>query len=95
MGGAREQERRPLNGYFSVLPYLQIRDGDWSTACAYARRLSDKDVRVPWSDLLIATIALRVGCRVYSLDKHFALMKEHLGLSLYEPGYGGAYAAES
>jgi predicted nucleic acid-binding protein len=46
---------------------------------------------VPWNDLLIATIAQRLGCRVFAHDKHFEAMAGALGLRLYRSGYGGQY----
>ena len=95
MGGAREQDRPELEHYFSILPYLRANEEDWGAACGHAWRLAEKGVRVPWFDLLIATISIRVGCRVYSIDKHFRLMSEHLPqLILYTPGYGGAYVPD-
>lgn len=94
LGGARRDDRKNLDAYFSVLPYLQAREEDWTAACENARRLAEKGVRVPWFDLLIATISMRVGCRLYSIDKHFVLMSEHLPILLYKPGYGGRFSAE-
>ena len=94
LGGAREEEREELNRFFSVLPYLRAQEDDFTTATQHAWTLAKKGVRVAWFDLLIAAIALRVNCRVYSIDKHFEDMGTHLGLALYEPGYGGKFSPE-
>ena len=40
-------------------------------------------------------LALGMGWRVYAIDQHFEVMRDALGLRLYEPGYGGKYAPES
>jgi len=94
LGGARKQDREALDDYFSVIPYLRVKEGDWTAACRNAWKLSEVGVRVPWSDLLIATVSMRVGCRVYAADKHFDLMSKHLPMRLYRPGYGGKFEAE-
>ena len=94
LGGARQTDRKTLDEYFSVLPFLKVRDEDWIEATRNAWRLADSGIRVPWFDLLIATIGIRTGCRVYSIDKHFRRMAEHPPLMLYEPGYGGSFTPE-
>ncbi len=95
LGGARENERAALNRHFSILPYLRAREEDYTRASEFAWALARKGVRAPWFDLLIGAIADRVECRVYSLDKHFRLMAEHLpGVRLYRPGYGGMFAPD-
>lgn len=94
LGGARKTEQGSLDGYFSVLPFLRVKNEDWSTAVRHAWQLAGSGLRVPWFDLLIATVGIRTGCRVYSLDGHFQRMAEQLPLMLYKPGYGGAFSPE-
>jgi predicted nucleic acid-binding protein len=43
------------------------------------------------TDLLIASVAHRSDLRVYAQDKHFDIMRDVLGISLYTPGYNGMY----
>ncbi len=94
LGGARKQDRPELERYFSAIPNLPSKAADWEQACGNAWCLADHGIRVPWFDLLITTIAIRVGCRIYSTDKHFGMISEHLPLQLYQPGYGGAFVPE-
>lgn len=94
LGGSRKQDRPALERYFSVIPNLSARGGDWARACEHAWRLADQGIRVPWFDLLIATISIRGGCRIYSIDEHFQVISDHLPLQLYKPGYGGAFVSE-
>lgn len=94
LGGARLQERRALGGYFSVIPYRRCTDEDWERAVALAWQLRDRGLTVPWLDVLIASIALQDGTRLYAVDAHFARISELTGLKLYQPGYGGLYAPE-
>jgi hypothetical protein len=48
----------------------------------------------PWNDILVATLALSAGCRVFAVDAHFTNMAPVLGLRLYIPGYGGQFQPE-
>ncbi len=63
----------------------------WRQAADTFSQLRSKGLTIPWNDALIATITLGQGCRVFAIDKHFTAMAPHLGLRLYEPGYGGIF----
>ena len=91
LGGARKEERRALEHYFAVIPYVPLRDEAWEHAKQLAWRVRDGGLTVPWNDILIAGISLKLGCRVYAQDKHFEAMAPLIGLSLYQPSYGGSY----
>lgn len=95
LGGAREKERQLLARAFGVLPWVEVTPTVWHRAVDHAWRLRDAGLMVPWNDLLVATLAVEQGCRIYAKDRHFDLMTPVLGLALYEPGYGGAFAPET
>jgi predicted nucleic acid-binding protein len=94
MGGARKEERRRLEAGFAVIPYVQVTEATWDLALENAWRLRDAGVQAPWNDILIASVSMQQGCRVYARDKYFELMTQAIGLRLYEPGYGGSFAPE-
>jgi predicted nucleic acid-binding protein len=92
LGGARVQERAQLEAHFSCIPYLPMADAAWDSAKALTWRLRDKGVIAPWNDILIATLSINAGCRIYAIDKHFTLMQDAgVGVRIYQPGYGGKY----
>jgi predicted nucleic acid-binding protein len=91
LGGARIEERARLGAQFAVIPYRPCREDDWERAVALAWRLRAKGLTVPWLDVLIASIAMYDGIRLYALDHHFQEIAKHSGLRLYHPGYGGSY----
>lgn len=92
LGGARSEERSGLDAGFQCLPFLHVLDKDWQAAVRNAWKVRDSGLSIPWNDLLIATLAVRTGLRVFAKDKHFNAMAPVLGFTLYEPGYGGSYA---
>ena len=94
LGGARKEERHRLAAGFTVIPYVQVAETTWNLALENAWRLRDAGLQAPWNDVLIATVSMEQGCRVYARDKHFELMTQAMGLRLYEPGYGGSFAPE-
>jgi len=91
LGGARRAERRLLGKCFSVIPYRRCSDEDWERAISLAWRLRDAGLTVPWLDVLIASIALHDGNRLYAVGSHFEKISQLTGLVLYEPGYGGSF----
>jgi len=93
-GGARPHERRRIQRRFDILPYLTNDQKIWREAATHYATLRGKGVTVPWNDVLVATLALRHKCRAYAVDEHFEVMKKHLGLRLYTPGYNGAFEPE-
>jgi len=94
LGGARPEERRRLGRHFSVIPYRSCNEQDWDRAIALAWKLRDKGLTVPWLDVVIASLALHDGVRLFAIDEHFKKISVLTGLSLYEPGYGGMFRAE-
>jgi len=91
LGGASLEERAKLGAMFSVIPYRPSREDDWDRAVALAWRLRSRGLTVPWLDVLIASIAIHDGVRLYAVDAHFKEIARHSGLRLYQPGYGGSY----
>ena len=92
LGAIRRESRARFDSFFSLVPYLTMTDATWDQAVTIGRALAD-DARLtlPWNDVLIATIALRHDCRVYSLDDHFTPLARVAGVRLYTPGVGGTF----
>jgi predicted nucleic acid-binding protein len=95
LGGALPHERNRLQAWFNVLPYARNDQKIWRKAADLYSRMRSEGITVPWNDSLIASISLDQKCRIYAVDKHFTAMAPILGLSLYQPGYGGSYTPES
>jgi predicted nucleic acid-binding protein len=91
MGGARKADRKKLEFWFECIPYRAIEEKHWDLAKNHAWRLRNNGLKLPWNDILIATLAIELDWRVYAKDSHFESMAQHLGLRLYQPGYGGRY----
>lgn len=94
LGGARPAERPKLQAWFDIVPYLSNDQKLWRQAATHYGALRAEGLTVPWNDVLIATIAMESGHRVYSVDKHFDAMAAILPLRLYVPGYNGGFARE-
>jgi len=94
LAGARAQDRPRLSAGFECIPRKEIDEGAWDFALHCAWRLRDLGHTVPWNDILIASLSLQWGCRVYAEDPHFELMREALGARLYQPGAGGKFQPE-
>lgn len=91
LGGARREDRTRLESLFQCMPYVGMEDAHWQQARRHAWRLRDAGQDIPWNDILVGTLALDRGCRVYARDRHFEVMRENLGVRLYTPDYGGKF----
>lgn len=94
LGGARDQERGRLKRAMAVVPYVPMTDAQWEQAIQLSWRLREKGITAPWNDVLIASLAVKHECRVYSLDKHFAAIAATGIVRLYQPGYSGMFTPE-
>ncbi len=94
LGGARPGERRRLGQHLSVIPYRPCGEQDWDRSISLAWKLRDKGLTVPWLDVVIASLALHDGIRLFAVDEHFKKISALTGLALYEPGYGGMFRPE-
>lgn len=92
LGAMRRESRAHFDSYFSLVPYLPMTDSAWDHAVALGRVIADEArLTLPWNDVLIAAIALRHDCRVYTLNDHFIPLARHAGVRLYTPGIGGTF----
>lgn len=94
LGGARREERRALEMFFGVIPYVACGEAEWEAAKALAWRAREAGHTLPSNDLLISATAASRGWRVFSRDAHFATLAGLGGAALYTPGYGGSFRSE-
>jgi predicted nucleic acid-binding protein len=94
LGGARPEDRRRWEAAFGVLPFQSVDERTWIMAVRHGWRLRDAGVAVPWNDLLLASLSIELGWRIYARDRHFNQMQGIIGVRLYEPGCGGQYAPD-
>ena len=95
LGGARAHERKEIQEAFDIVPYVANNQKIWREAGLNYAALRAQGLTAPWNDILIATIAMKTGLRVYAKDKHFDAMAERMPeLKLYSPGYNGMFEPE-
>lgn len=93
LGAVRLEHRKRFDTLFASVTNLPADESIWDDAIKIARRVYDETrFTMPWNDMLIAAIALRHDVRVYSLDRHFAVLANVVGIKLYIPGSGGKFA---
>jgi hypothetical protein len=81
LGGARSQpEWRRLHGLFSALHPLPVTEDDWDEAAQLGFLLRRGGTSVPFTDLLIATVAKKADATVLHRDRHFDLLAAQASL---------------
>ena len=94
LAGAAVEDRTRLGEGLACIPQREIDDGAWDFALHCAWRLRDQGHFIPWSDILLGSLSLQWGCRVYAVDEHFEVMRAVIGIRPYGPGEGGRYVSE-
>lgn len=59
---------------FQALTHLEMNRELWTSAGRLAARLRAEGLNIPFSDILIATLALERQCTVLTADRHFELV---------------------
>lgn len=86
LGGARTTaEQSRLASLLAALHLLPIGEGLWNEAASLGFSLRRQGVVVPFTDLLIATVAIAHGASLLHRDRHFDLIAAHSSLKLAGP----------
>ena len=79
-GTRTEAEYDRLKKRLSALESIDTDNSLWEMACEIGFKLRRKGITIPYTDILIATCALSLGCIVLHADNHFDIITEHLKL---------------
>jgi predicted nucleic acid-binding protein len=60
-----------IKDIFSAFPYLETSPAVWARAGEVSSALWRRGVTLPFTDLIIGTLAIENQCEVYSHDPHF------------------------
>ena len=70
-GARSEKERAELTNALSALPFLEMTESLWVKAGRLSGSLRKAGKTVPFSDILVATLALENNLVVMTVDEHF------------------------
>lgn len=75
LGGTRSlEEFRRLKSRLGALPQLPVNPEDWEEAANLAFRLRRDGKTVPYTDILIAAVAIRAQALLVHADRHFDMI---------------------
>lgn len=81
LGGARsEREWQRLHRLLLALHQLEVTEKQWEEAALLGFRLRRQGIAIPFTDLLIASVALGGAAVLVHRDRHFDLMAAQLPL---------------
>ena len=81
LGGARDApEWSELAVVLGGLHQLPVTEETWDEAASIAYELRRVGITVPFTDILIATIAIHADATVLHRDRHFDLIAQHTPL---------------
>jgi predicted nucleic acid-binding protein len=70
-GVRSDKEKKLLLDIFLNLPYVEMTSSLWRQGGELSATLKKKGVTVPFSDILIASVAIEHNLRIFTFDKHF------------------------
>jgi hypothetical protein len=76
-----ESEKLKIKDILLNLPYVEINKNIWQKSAEISLNIKKKGYTIPFSDILIGTLAIENNFSVFTLDKHFELIPE---LTLYK-----------
>ncbi|RZV37875.1 MAG: PIN domain nuclease [Candidatus Acidulodesulfobacterium acidiphilum] len=76
-----ESEKLKIKDILLNLPYVEINKNMWQKSAEISLNIKKKGYTIPFSDILIGTLAIENNFSVFTLDKHFELIPE---LALYK-----------
>jgi len=83
LGGARsEQEWERLDRLLEALHWLSVEENHWQRAARMGFQLRRQGITVPFTDLLIASVALESGAVLLHRDRHFDYIGSHSALKV-------------
>ena len=88
MAGARrydESRRRQTTRFLAAFEMLYVTEADQSWAMDAFRRYNP-EFGVKWTDILIASVCVRLGTTLYARDNHFSIIPELTVRSPYHTG---------
>lgn len=75
------------------MEYIDLLSSDWEHIGLFLRTLREHGLSVPFTDAVIAYLAIKHDCEVWTSDRHFALIKEITPqLRLFDIDRGGGAA---
>jgi hypothetical protein len=70
-GAKSEKERTLLTSAFGALPYLEMNEALWIKAGQLSADMRKEGKTIPFSDILIAALAIEHNLAVLTIDEHF------------------------
>lgn len=64
-----------MQGLLMWMEYIDISRSDWEGIGLFLRALREHGLSVPFTDAVIAYLAIKHDCKVWTNDRHFELIK--------------------
>ncbi len=83
LSGIRNRQQADWMGSrFNDLHWPDLSRIDWRLGARLSVQLKAAGAIVPMTDLILASLAMRLGCSIYTTDPHFEMIR---GLRLFAP----------
>ncbi len=81
-GAKSEKEVSVITDFMEAFRIIDQSENTWIKAGRLSFRMKRKGITVPIVDCYISVIASEQGCKIFSLDKHFQVIKRYSDIGL-------------
>ncbi|MBE6349977.1 MAG: PIN domain-containing protein [Spirochaetaceae bacterium] len=74
-GAKSSKETEKLKNALECFEYLSFNEQDWIELAVLFKKLKAAGLSIPFQDGIIAYLAIKHNCTLWTLDKHFLLIK--------------------
>ena len=70
-----KKEEKAVELFVNSLDSLSVEEGDWQKIGQLIFHFKKNGLSVPFQDAVLAFLSIKYGCKIFTLDKHFPMMK--------------------
>lgn len=85
-GATSERQFNQLKSSMECFEYIPFEQGDWDSLARLLYTLKTNGIAVPFQDAMIALLAIKTDCQLWTTDHHFSILQSVLPeLKLFTP----------
>ena len=85
-GAVSEKQFNQLKSSLECFEYIPFEQSDWNDLAKLLYTLKTNGIAVPFQDTMIALLAMKAACPLWTTDRHFSILQSVLPeLKLFTP----------
>ena len=77
-GASSEKQFNQLKSSMECFEYIPFEQSDWDNLSKLLYTLKSSGISIPFQDAMIAILAMKTGCQLWTTDRHFSILQSVL-----------------